>query len=331
MADLEKFAQEQESEAKGKETRVFWLNIINETTREFKDYILTISNQFLRTVKGHIFKVEVTNHPKVEFPNIQKVEVTNHMSNKELADLLREVSGKLEKLNPQVNLTVPDEVSVKNFPKQVEPKFIVPKEFIVSNMGVIVKEIQKIANRIPTTVTVKQGLFDRTPKTEVNVDTKPFVNAIQALQDEIKRVGDKDVTIDIQAIVEAVNKVTHSLDTIEFPVPVFNHTPIVEAINNMKLNVDNIDIDLDQLEAINEKIVINTEEYGGNDYESPSDTITYIGKEDKYGNYLIIKVDTTSGISTRFATINNNALITTYEDAWTNRATLTYERFGVAL
>jgi hypothetical protein len=80
-----------------------------------------------------------------------------------------------------------------------------------------------------------------------------------------------------------------------------------------------------------EKIRVNSEEYGLNDYENASATVTYVGKEDKNGTYVIIKIDSTTGYAVTYATIANNPTRTTYALAWTNRATLTYEKFATAI
>ena len=67
-----------------------------------------------------------------------------------------------------------------------------------------------------------------------------------------------------------------------------------------------------------------------NDFEEATATQLYIGKESKEGAYLIISADLTSGVALRYATISNNALVTTYAAAWTARATLTYETYAEA-
>ena len=70
-------------------------------------------------------------------------------------------------------------------------------------------------------------------------------------------------------------------------------------------------------------------EYNVNDLEEVG-SIQYLGKEDSSGDWYIQKIDSTSGKSIRYATINNNTSITSYSDAWTNRATLTYDTYGTA-
>jgi len=64
--------------------------------------------------------------------------------------------------------------------------------------------------------------------------------------------------------------------------------------------------------------------YVTNDLDDVS-PITYIGKSNGI-NWEVQKVtETGSDLSIRYATILNNSLYTTYDDAWTNRLTLTYE------
>lgn len=64
--------------------------------------------------------------------------------------------------------------------------------------------------------------------------------------------------------------------------------------------------------------------YTTNDIDSASSTITYMGMEDKDGAWYIKKIDTSTGTVFLHATITNNSSVTTYSDAWTARATLTY-------
>ena len=59
--------------------------------------------------------------------------------------------------------------------------------------------------------------------------------------------------------------------------------------------------------------------------------ISYIGLEDAAGDWIIQKLDNTSGISRRFATKLNNPAVTSYADAWAARdSTLLYDTYGTA-
>jgi arabinogalactan endo-1,4-beta-galactosidase len=70
--------------------------------------------------------------------------------------------------------------------------------------------------------------------------------------------------------------------------------------------------------------------FESNDVDQVSSTLLYDGGEDPEGQWCIQKVDSTTGVSIRFATIKNNSTYTNYTDAWTDRASLNYDLFSVA-
>lgn len=70
-------------------------------------------------------------------------------------------------------------------------------------------------------------------------------------------------------------------------------------------------------------------DYMANDIEETGST-TYLGFENLDGDYIIQSIVDSSGKTIRFATIVNNASVTSYSDAWTNRATLTYDTYSTA-
>lgn len=70
-----------------------------------------------------------------------------------------------------------------------------------------------------------------------------------------------------------------------------------------------------------------------NDVDAVSESLTYVGCEDKDGVWLVKKISVSGTVTTiRFATagIIANAAYTNYGDAWDDRATLTYTTFGEA-
>jgi len=71
-------------------------------------------------------------------------------------------------------------------------------------------------------------------------------------------------------------------------------------------------------------------EYFMNDSSTVTDGISYRGLEDSTGDWIIEKLDETSGISRRFATKLNNTTVASYGDAWTGKGELTYNTYGVA-
>jgi len=73
---------------------------------------------------------------------------------------------------------------------------------------------------------------------------------------------------------------------------------------------------------------VGLETFNVNDVDEAGSGITYVGKEDKTGNYWIIKVDESANPTTlRHATKANNSE-TSYSSAWSNRVSLTYNNFN---
>ena len=74
--------------------------------------------------------------------------------------------------------------------------------------------------------------------------------------------------------------------------------------------------------------------YQVNDMDDGNTTasILYIGMEKDDGTWLVKKLNETTGTLPVFtyATVVNNTATTTYDSAWTNRATLTYNRYASA-
>ncbi len=68
----------------------------------------------------------------------------------------------------------------------------------------------------------------------------------------------------------------------------------------------------------------NTKQIGTNNVDEASDTLTYVGSEDADGNWVIKKINTSSGTSITYATETNNPTYETYTSAWTDRTSLTY-------
>lgn len=70
--------------------------------------------------------------------------------------------------------------------------------------------------------------------------------------------------------------------------------------------------------------------YATSDIDEASATVTYIGKMDADGAWMVMKIDSSSGTAFTYATELNNATVTSYADAWTARATLTYGTYSEA-
>ena len=68
-----------------------------------------------------------------------------------------------------------------------------------------------------------------------------------------------------------------------------------------------------------------------NHLEEATATVTYIGKQRLDAAWLVVKLDTTTGIVMTYASIVNNATVLTYAAAWAARATtLVYSTYSGA-
>jgi len=68
--------------------------------------------------------------------------------------------------------------------------------------------------------------------------------------------------------------------------------------------------------------------YQVNDVDEATSKITYVGKQRTDGEWVLQKIDETTGTVIRYANVSNNVLVTSYADAWTSRLTLTYSLSG---
>jgi len=100
--------------------------------------------------------------------------------------------------------------------------------------------------------------------------------------------------------------------------------PYLETHGNIYLEVDEVE---ELLEQIRNRLPLGA--YCTNDIDDYSTAyVTYIGKETKDGEWLIMKLDTSSGTVIRYATVTNNPSYTTYSSAWAARASLNYDPYA---
>jgi hypothetical protein len=85
--------------------------------------------------------------------------------------------------------------------------------------------------------------------------------------------------------------------------------------------------EVDGKAAIDVKIVSSLESSGTYQTNNLEDSEPlYVGKSKPNGTWLVEKFVNATGAKT-YANLSNNLSVATYSDAWTNRATLTYNRF----
>lgn len=63
--------------------------------------------------------------------------------------------------------------------------------------------------------------------------------------------------------------------------------------------------------------------YATNDL-AEAGALTYVGKESPAGEWLVQRIDATSGLEIRYAAVANNPAVLSYAEAWADRAGLTF-------
>lgn len=82
--------------------------------------------------------------------------------------------------------------------------------------------------------------------------------------------------------------------------------------------------------AKQDTIIAKLAKYETSDIDEATSTITYIGKMDADGAWMVMKIDTGSGSSFLYATLKNNSSYDNYSSAWTDRSSLTYNLYNIA-
>jgi len=96
--------------------------------------------------------------------------------------------------------------------------------------------------------------------------------------------------------------------------------------------VDNADRVNAHFDEYGRQYVATLGAFGTNNVDAASATVTYVGKENPGGAWLVMKIDTSSGTAITYASVINNALVTTYAAAWAARATtLSYGTYSEAI
>lgn len=208
----------------------------------------------------------------------------------DMPDFAKPITDKLSQLDKTIEKTLKG----INFTPQIsvpEVKVDAP-QVTVETPEIDTREIEKILKKLPDAF---EKAIKALPQTEVpETDLSPLV--------EINReMSEKLSSIDIASRMK-----------VQFPESFQVSNPITGYATEATLQQ------------------IRDDEYGLNDYEVASATITYVGKERNDGAWMVTEIDSTTGYAITYATVANNPSVTTYTDAWTDRATLTYGSFSGA-
>jgi|DEB0MinimDraft_6_1074348.scaffolds.fasta_scaffold03321_4 hypothetical protein len=113
-----------------------------------------------------------------------------------------------------------------------------------------------------------------------------------------------------------------------------DHTLYAKRVNIVGTSGNQVDVTGDGKLEVNASVSATidavVDKWNVNDIEEASTTITYIGQEEKDGDWYLKKIDTSSAAIFSHATATNNPSVLTYSNAWTSRASITYGDYSTA-
>lgn len=285
-----------------------------------------------KTITTHTYQVVVKNPvKKVEVEGA--VKITNPTSNKDVIITLKELKKALLPLKS---------IKVENFPKPLPfPKFPeFPKKIEVSNLkdttevsnlnvivtalGTLEKEIKKL--KLDPKIQVEAPVIPA-PVVTVEKTPSPTVNVAAPDLSEFKR---------IMAFLESLDA-KHPL-----AVRLSDGKAFYKAIDRLgELYTANTEPPFQDIRNQSARPMVNrngelqvtiSDTWDGNDVDKASSTVTYAGEESVDGKWRVRKITKSGNItSIRHATIRNNPDYTSYEDAWADRTSLTFDYAREAL
>jgi hypothetical protein len=251
-------------------------------------------------IKDNTFDSRITNLneiPVTKFPNIMDVNVLGDTTSEVLEDLNVTLSSHLEDIKNKIE------------PTKIDFSSVLAKLDTLKD-----PEVNKEIEKLLTTISKKEVSFKTLEKQLASIE--------KTFKEHYNKKKDKKKELDYT---EKFDGIQELLSNIYIPT-----APKVIGVNNSsgeRINPATEDKQDDIITAIQEV----SGEYNTNDIDEASSTVTYIGMEREEGNYLMKKIDTSSGNSFQYASVNNNSGYTTYNTAWAARTSLSYANYGDVL
>ena len=283
--------------------------------------IVEVMQRLVSYLDGKITKTEVVNQiESVSTPDVAKVveaitelgiiTESNRLDLSPLKEALLGLGEKLDQL-PKSFPEIPTEVSVKNFPEVPEQKEI--------DLSPVIKAIEKIK------------MVAEAPNIQVDApDLSPIKDGLSNVVKQIKAIKFPEIPkTDLSKVekkLDTSNKILK--DILEKPVGGGGGGGSSWVATNEAGIPLPLKLDGSGALQITGSITASAStlaDFSVNDIEDG--TTSYFGKTKPDGTWLVQKVTDTS---VSYATVSNNGTVTSYTDAWTNRATLTFERFDEA-
>lgn len=288
-------------------------------TSKVSDTVLFSTISLIKYLEGHVTKTEVTNQLKtIGTPDALKVvtavnqlhQTLKTHKNTDLTEVTKVMKGILDEAKK-----LP-----KDLPKIPETKVVdYSKQF--SSLTDAIKAVEKVVKEQKL---VAEAPIVNVPETNVNVDAPDLEPLQSSIKDVIKAVNDIVIpeyitdNKEVEKLLKASNKLLKNI--LEKPVGGGGGGG---GSSWMTVNTTGIPVPV-ELTADGS---VPVDASGFKLYDIEEDTTSYYGKTNANGDYLIEKVTATL---VSYATESNNGSVTSYTNAWTNRATLTFGRYDEA-
>lgn len=280
--------------------------------------IAEVMQNLVEYLDGKVTKTEVLNQlDTVKTPDVFKVveaiaelgiiTESNRIDLTPLKEALLSLGQKLDQLP-------------KSFPE-------IPKDVKVSNLSDIEIPEQKDIDLSPVIKAINNiKMVAEAPQVTVNTDLDPVKKEITNVVKSIKAIKFPEIPKTDLTKVEKKLDTSNKLlkDLVEKPVGGGGSGSSWPAVNSAGL-AQPLTIDDNGALQITGSITASAStlaDFSVNDY-----TDEYYGYTKPDGTWLVKKVTDTS---LSYATVSNNGTVTSYTDAWTDKATLTYSRFDEA-
>lgn len=283
--------------------------------------VYEIARTLIGYLDGKVTKTEVVNQIRsVETPDVEKVV-------KAVEDLSLVVENTKLDVTPLVAGLGKLEEQLKLIPKE-KPEFEQKEEVRVTNLDEI--DFTTLENAIKGIKIDTPAPVVNLPQTEVNVDAPDLDPIKKSLSDVIKAVKGIKLEVpktDLSKVEKELTKLTKlNKEILDKPmgggggggratpyeqngIPAF-----VELVGGAVPITGSITASASTLA-----------DFSTNNLDEGA--TSYFGQTKPDGTWLVLKVTDTS---VGYATVSNNGTVTSYTDAWTNKATLTYGRFDEA-
>lgn len=276
-------------------------------------------NKVLAIFQGNLFRniwnVRVLNEKDLE-PAIKKVEKAVREipqpeipEPKDYEEAIKKVEEAIKALDLVVNVPkvdIPDHkkelLSIEKAVKDIKiPEVKIP-EFPKFDFSPLTKEVKSLKKSLQVSNTEN----DEKIKKSLNLVLEKLESGLKNLEARLTEIRDREFPVPedrTREVLDGLNSIKSAIKSLKFPVPTFNAKGIIDAINDITVSINTKTID----EAKYAVYAI---------YDDG--TYLYIGKEDKDGNWLIKRMNQSTGV---FEYATGSSDIATN---WANRASLSY-------